>query len=170
MIQYVRECLSLLLELDEVLDSVVHLLDGLELGQTETSLVRDVVDASLGVGVLSVDTADLELKSVADGFEVGLGGDLGKADMDRGTDGGSEVGGAEGQPSKAVVTAEGHLGLDGLDSLDQTLQHLSDVSSLKLSLGGVLWSRDYLLHGDDTEVVLLIAPDEEGLVLVVEDT
>ncbi|GMR30158.1 hypothetical protein PMAYCL1PPCAC_00353, partial [Pristionchus mayeri] len=148
--------LGLLLELDQVLHSVVHLLDGLELGQTKTSLVGDVVNAALGVGVLAVDSTDLELESVADGLEVGLGRDLGQTDVDGGAHGGSQVGGAEGQPAETLVSGEGSLGLDCLDSLDEALEHLSDVSAV--------------LHGDDAEVVLLIAPHEEGLVFVVEDT
>jgi len=73
LLAHVEKRLGLLLKLDQVLDSVVHLLDGLELGQTQTSLVGDVINSSLRVGVLSVDTADLELKSIADGLEVGLG-------------------------------------------------------------------------------------------------
>ncbi|GMT05175.1 hypothetical protein PENTCL1PPCAC_27349, partial [Pristionchus entomophagus] len=118
--------------------------------------VGDVVDASLRVGVLAVDSTDLELESVADGLEVGLGGDLGQTNVDRSTDGRAKVGGAEGQPAETLVSEEGSLCLDGLDSLDETLEHLQDVSSV--------------LHGDDAEMVLLIAPHEEGLVLVVEDS
>lgn len=137
-------------------DSVVHLLDGLELGESKTSLVGDVVDSSLRLGVLSVDSTNLELESIADRLEVWLGRDLWKTDVDGGTDGGSQVGWAEGEPSETVVAGEWSLLLDGLDSLDETLQDLSDVSSL--------------LHGDDTEMVLFVAPDEESLLVVVEDS
>lgn len=137
-------------------NSVVHLLDGLELGESKTSLVGDVVNSSLRLGVFSVDTTDLKLESIADRLEVWLGRDLWKADVDGGADGGSQVGWAEGEPSETVVTGEWSLFLDGLDSLDETLQDLSDVSSL--------------LHGDDTEMVLLVAPDKEGLLVVVEDS
>ncbi|KAF1748264.1 hypothetical protein GCK72_024731 [Caenorhabditis remanei] len=145
-----------LLERDEVGNSVVHLLDGLELGESKTSLVGDVVDSSLRLGVLSVDSTNLELESIADRLEVWLGRDLWKTDVDGGADGGSQVGWAEGEPSETVVAGEWSLLLDGLDSLDETLQDLSDVSSL--------------LHGDDTEMVLFVAPDEESLLVVVEDS
>merc|ERR1712192_122018 len=46
--------------------------------------------------------------------------------------------------------------LDGLDTLGQSAEHFPDISSL--------------LHGDDTELILLVDPDEEGLLCVVEDT
>lgn len=91
-------------------------------------LVGDVVDASLRVGVLAVDTADLqqwhyyrsrnqepgtvlvllpylELESVADGLEVGLGRDLGQTNVDGGTDGRTQIGGTERQPAKTIVSA-----------------------------------------------------------------
>merc|ERR1719210_3130497 len=45
--------------------------------------------------------------------------------------------------------------LDGLDTLSKPLEDLLHISSL--------------LHGDDAELVLLVDPDEESLVLVVED-
>merc|ERR1719481_466925 len=51
---------------------------------------------------------------------------------------------------------EGQTLLNLVGSLDQTPEDLSEVTSL--------------LHGDDAEVIILVAPDEEGLVVVVEDT
>ena len=51
--------LSLLLKTDQLLESVVHLLDGLVFGQAHAALVRDIVDTSLGFGVLTVGAADL---------------------------------------------------------------------------------------------------------------
>lgn len=145
-----------LFQLDQVLDTIVHLLDGLELGQTQTSLVGDVVDAAGGFRVLAVDTTDLELQAIADGLEVWAGGGLGQLDVDGGADGGSQVGWAEGEPAETVVAGEGSLGLDGLGTLDQTLKDNTDVATV--------------LHGDDTQVIFFVDPDQEGLVVVVVDT
>ena len=107
-----------------MLDSIVHLLDSLELGKSQTSLVGDVVNSSFRVGVFSVDSTNLEFQSIADSLEVWLGGDLWQADVDGGTDGGSQVGWAESEPSETVVAREWSFSSDGLDSLDQTLQNL----------------------------------------------
>ncbi|GMR41529.1 hypothetical protein PMAYCL1PPCAC_11724, partial [Pristionchus mayeri] len=145
-----------LLQLDQLLDAVVHLLDGLVLGQAKASLQEYGDDSSGRVGVLTVDAADLELQSIAHLQSIGLGRDLGQFDVHGGTDGRAKVGGAEGEIAEAFVSQEGRLLLDGLDSLDETGQHLSDVSSI--------------LHRDDTEMVLLVHPHQEGLRLVVVDT
>ena len=44
---------------------------------------------------------------------------------------------------------------DGLDAAGEALENSPDVTAG--------------LHGDDTELILLVDPDQEGLVLVVED-
>merc|ERR1712227_1069839 len=72
------------------------------------------------------------------------------------TEGGAQVGRAEGQVAEAITLGEGQAGaLHLADALDQTGVDLAEVAAL--------------LHGDDAEVILLVHPDEEGLVLVVED-
>ena len=148
---------------------MLSLLNSLKLGQTQTSLVGDIVDATLALRVFSVDSTNLELESIADGLEVGLGRDLGETDVDRGTDCGTKVGGAEGQPSKTVIATERSLGFDSLDSLDQALENLSNVSSLN-DLLVIILEKACLLHRNDTEMILLVGPNEEGLVLVVENS
>lgn len=76
--------------------------------------------------------------------------------MHGGTDSGAQVGGAEGEEAKTIVVGEGHALLNVVDGRYQTTVDLA-----KIATG---------LHGDETHMVLLIAPDQEGLVLVVEDT
>lgn len=76
--------------------------------------------------------------------------------MHGGTDSGAQVGGAEGEEAKTVVVGEGHALLNVVDGRYQTTVDLA-----KIATG---------LHGDETHMVLLIAPDQEGLVLIVEDT
>jgi len=148
--------LGSLLELDEFEDTVLHLLDSLVLCETHAALVGDVIDAALGLGVLAAGTTDLEVVLGSDLLELGLvGGQLGDLDVDRGADGGAQVGGAEGQEAKAVVVGEGDLGLDLADTRHQATVDLSEVTAH--------------LHGDDAEVILLIDPDKEGLGVVVVD-
>jgi hypothetical protein len=50
---------SLLLHADELLETVVHLLDGLVFSQTHAAFVGDVVDTTLGFGVFTSSTTDL---------------------------------------------------------------------------------------------------------------
>lgn len=85
-----------------------------------------------------------------------VGGQLGQLDVHGRADGRSQVGGAESQETKTVVVRERNPLLDVVDGRHQPLVHLLQVTAH--------------LHGDQTKVVLLIAPDQEGLVLVVVDT
>ena len=55
-----------LLQLDELLDSIVHLLDSLVFTESESSLVRDVIHSSLALRVFSVDSAHLQIQLLAD--------------------------------------------------------------------------------------------------------
>ena len=77
-------------------------------------------------------------------------------DMDGGSKSGSEVGGARGDVTQVVVVGEAGFLLNGLSGSGESLEDGSDISTL--------------LHGDDTELILLIDPDEESLGIVVEDT
>lgn len=72
-----------LLGLDDLGDAVVHFLDGLELGQAHATLVRDVIDAALGFGVLSTGSADLQVVLGGNFFETSVvGGQLWHLDVD----------------------------------------------------------------------------------------
>ena len=76
--------------------------------------------------------------------------------MDRSADGGAQVGRAESEESKAIVMGEWNSLLDVVDSVDEAGVHGLQVTTL--------------LHGDDAQVIFLIAPDQESLVYVVVDT
>ena len=82
--------------------------------------------------------------------------------MDRGAHAGAQVGGARVDVSKLGGDLEvlARFSLDGIsDSLDtpgETLENTLDITTL--------------LHGDDTELILLIDPDQESLGGIVEDT
>ena len=106
--------------------------------------------------MLTVDTSDLYVVLVSDGLElVPLLGELGESDVDGSSEGGAEVGGARGNVAKVAVVGElGNL-LDVGGSAGKSVENGVDVGT---------W-----LHRDDTELVLLVNPDEEGLVVIVED-
>ena len=51
------------------LDTVVHVLNKVDLGATESSLVRDVVDVVGRLRVLAVDASNLDMELVSNGLE-----------------------------------------------------------------------------------------------------
>ena len=147
----------------EGVDAVNHLLDQLDLAVAQPVLVGDVVgDASLAAG-LSPGAPGLQVQLLAPcrqhlGSELGPAGEV---NMDRGPHTCAEVGGAGVDVSVPRVKHEVMSRLlldrilDSLDAASKSVKHLLDITSL--------------LHGDDPELVLLVDPGQEGLVLVVED-
>lgn len=103
-----------------------------------------------------MDSADLEMELVADFLEVLAGGGFRQFDVDGSADCGTQVGGAEGQVAEAVVPTKGNLGFDGLDTTNETVENGANIAAF--------------LHGNETQVIFLIDPDKEGLVVVVEDS
>ena len=88
-------CSESLLGGDHGLDAVVHVLDEVNLGTTESAEVRDVEDAVISLSVLTVGTTDLDVVLVSDGLELILmSAKLRKFDVDGSAHAGSEVGGA----------------------------------------------------------------------------
>jgi len=145
------------LGLDHSLDAIVHVLDEVALGTAQPTSVGDVEDAVGGVGVLTTGSTDLHVVLGGDAFEAGhVLHEVGEVDVDGGTEGGSEVGGAGGDVTQVVVVGEASDGLDLGGGSGETLEHGADVGTL--------------LHGDDTELVLFVDPDEESLGVVMEDT
>jgi len=107
--------------------------------------------------VLTVDTADLDVELVGNSLESGhVSGKLGELDVDGGTESGTEVGRAGGDVTEMVVVSELADGLDMGGGAGKAVENGTDISTL--------------LHGDDTELILFVNPDEESLGVVVEDT
>ena len=103
-----------------------------------------------------MDSSDLNVILVSNRLEVyHLCTELGKLDVDGSTHASATVGGAGGDVTKMLVVSELSLGLDESSGLGESLEDLADVGAL--------------LHGDNTELILLIDPDEESLGVVVED-
>ena len=139
------------------LDTVVHILDEVLLGAAESASVGDVEDAIAGVGVLTTGSTDLDTELVCNALKLGpVLHEVGEVDVDGSTESGSEVSRARGDVADVLVVGEAGTGLDSGGGSGETVEDLTDVGT---------W-----LHGDDTELILFVDPDEEGLVVVVEDT
>jgi hypothetical protein len=76
--------------------------------------------------------------------------------VDGSAEAGSKVSGARGDVAEVVVLSELSLLLDASDTSGQSLEDLSNIGAR--------------LHGDDSELILLVHPHKESLVVVVEDT
>lgn len=104
--------------------------------------------------MLTAGTAHLQVVLGSDLLQLCLvGRQLGQLDVHGRTHSRTQVGGAEGQESEPVVVRERHALLNVVDGSHEPLVDLLQVSTH--------------LHGDQTEVVFLIAPHQEGLVLIV---
>lgn len=107
--------------------------------------------------MLSVNTSDLNVVLVGDLLEFGhVLHEFWKLDVDGGSQSGTKVGWAGGDVSEMLVVGERAHSLDVGSSVAEPLEDTEDVGT---------W-----LHGDDSELILLIDPHEEGLCVVVEDT
>jgi len=158
----------LLLELNigfvQLVNTIDHLLDQLDLRVAETVLVRDVVGVAglaagftAGAAGLQVQFFAFLLQSV-DRF----GGPAGQVNVNGGAHASAQVGGARVNVAELFGQLEilAALGLDGvLDGLDTASKAFEDL--LDVAAG---------LHGDDAELIFLIDPDKESLGFVVEDT
>ena len=149
--------LKSLLGLDHGLDTVVHILHEIDLRSSESSLVGDVENSIVSFGMFTMNTSDLNIILVSDGIELSLVlSQKRKLDMDRGSQGSTKVGWAGGDVSEMVVVGKlGNL-LDGGCGLGKSGEDGKDVGTF--------------LHGDDSQLILLVNPDEESLVFVVENT
>ena len=107
--------------------------------------------------MLSVDTSDLHVVLVSDSVELVLVlHQLWKLDVHGSSEGGTEVGWARGDVTEMVIMGKLALGLDVGGSSAESVEDFDDTGSL--------------LHGNDSELILLVDPDEESLGIVVEDT
>lgn len=72
------------------------------------------------------------------------------------TNGCSQVGWAEGEETKTIVMWEWDTLFNVIDSGHQTAVYFAQIATL--------------LHGNDTQVIFLVAPNQEGFVVIVIDT
>jgi len=97
---------SLLLS-DHGFDTVVHVLDEIDLRATESSLVGDIVDVIGRFRVLSMDASDLDVEFVGNSLEVcHFSTELRELNMDRCSKGSSEISWARSDVAKAFIVSE----------------------------------------------------------------
>ena len=140
------------------MNTVYHILNKFFLGFTKSSSVGDIENSIVGLGMLSMDTSDLDLIFVSDFVELGfLVHKLWKVDMDGGSHGGTKVGWARGDVTEMIVVGEFNIGgLEMCNGSAESIENLNDTSSI--------------LHGNDSELILFVDPDEESLGVIMEDT
>ena len=132
-------------------------MDEVLLRTAKSAPVGDIEDAVRGVGVFTAGATDLDVVLGSDTLESRhVLHELLQADVDRSAKGCSEVGRAGGDVTKMAVVSELSFGLNCGGGAAEALEDGTDVGTL--------------LHGNDTELIFLINPDEEGLGVVVEDT
>jgi len=130
-------CSEVLFSSDHCLDTVVHILDKLNFVSSESSSVGDIEDTIVGLGVLTMDTSDLDKVLVSDFLvKSWVLHQLWKVDMDGGSESGTHVGWAGGNVTKMLIVGELCLLFDLGRSIRESLEDLKDVGSL--------------LHGDDS--------------------
>merc|ERR1719168_298196 len=150
--------------LPEGVDTINHGLDKLNLRVSKTVLVGNVVGVSSLATRFTTGTTGLETHAITPGLQSinGVLGPSGKVNVDRGAHASTQVGGARVDVTEFGGDLEvlARFGLDGVsDSLDTSGEAFKDTLDVTA-----------LLHGNDTELILLVDPDKESFVLVVEDT
>ena len=156
-VKQVFHCSKFLLGIDHGFDTVVHVLGKIDLVAAQSTQVRDIKDSVVSLGVLAVGATDLHVVLVCDGLElIFVFRKLGQFDVHGSTHASTAVGWARCDVAQMLVVGKSGLLFNLCSSDRETLEDLADVGAL--------------LHGDDTELVLLVHPDEECLVVVVEDT
>ena len=145
-------------------NTINHALDQFDLRISQTMLVRNVICNTSLATRFTTGSTGLETHAVASGLQSinGVLGPSGEVDVDGCTHTSSQVGWARVDITEFGGDLEvlARFSLDGIsDSLDtpgETLENTLDITTL--------------LHGDDTELILLIDPDQESLGGIVEDT
>jgi hypothetical protein len=123
----------------------------------KSSQVRDIEDTIVSLGVFTVDTTDLYVILVGNLLmELGVSHKLREVDVNRGSQTGTHVGGASSNVTKVIIVGKLSLLLDLVGSGSKSSEDLTNVGTS--------------LHGDDSKLILFIDPDEESLVVIVEDT
>merc|ERR1712102_8548 len=155
--------LQFLVLLPELVDSINHFLDKLNLRVAQSVLVGDIISVTSLATRFSTSSTRLQMKLLTSLLQLvnTVLGPSRQINMDRGPHTSSQVSRTGVDVSIFSIQTEvlSRLLLDRVtNSLDASGQPLKD--SLDVAT---------LLHGDDSELILLVDPDEEGLGSIVED-
>jgi len=144
---------------DHSLNTVVHVLDQIDLASSKSSSVGDIENSIISLRVLSVDTSDLDVELVRNLLKfsfVGFRSKVRKFDMHRSSHGSTKVGWTRSNVTKMLVISK--------------FSHLFDLSSTDGKSSEDFSNVGSFFHGNDSKLILLVDPDEECLVFVMVDT
>jgi len=154
--------LKFLLHFDEETDTISHEGQKLELGEAQPISVGHIKYSSNSCGVNSTGSALLETQEMHDLVETLLIlSEVRDLDVNASTQTGAQVRGAGQHVTQMLVPHELltfilHGIFKACEALTEAAEHFLDVATL--------------LHGDDSQMILLVNPNQEGLVIVVPDT
>jgi hypothetical protein len=121
---------------------------------SESSHVRDVEDAIVGFSVLSVDSSDLDVIFVGDRLVKILSfHKFWKVDVNGSSETCSKIGWAVRDITKMFIISEFSFLFNFTSGDGKSLEDFEDVGAL--------------LHGDNSELIFFIDPDEESFVIIV---
>jgi len=104
-----------------------------------------------------MDASDLDVELVSDSLEIcHFGSELRQLDVNRCSQGSSEVGWAGSDVTETFIVSESSDRLNLSGGCSKSRENSSDISTL--------------LHRNNSQLVFFIDPDEEGLLVVVEDS
>jgi len=114
--------------LDHGFDTIVHILDELDLVSSESSQVGDIENTVISLGVLSVDTSDLHLIFVSDRLmEVWVLHKFWKVDVNGSSQTSTKVGWASGDITEMLVVGKFSFLFNEVGSLGESSENGSNV-------------------------------------------
>lgn len=139
------------------MNTIDHVLDELLLRSTESPSVGDIKHTIVGLSVLTVGTTNLDVVLISDLLELSLVlGELGQLDVDGSSEGSTKVSRAGSNVTEMFILGELAVLLDLGGGSGESAEDSLDISSV--------------LRRDNSELILLIDPDQESLGVIVEDT
>lgn len=124
---------------------------------SQSSSVRDIEDSIVRFGVFTMSSSNLDVVFIGNFLHLSfVFHQLKKFDMNRGSKTSSQIGWARGDVTEMLAVGEFGFFLNTFASSLELREDTLDIGSF--------------VHGDDSELIFLVAPDVEGVVFVHEDT
>jgi len=145
----------------QVVDTSNEHIDEFDFRESESVSVRNIKQTTFSGAVNTTGASFLESKFIKNFFESSVSGNLWDFDVDASSDTGTKVGWASQNVSEMFVPHEFvTISFDGSFKLVQTIT----------PSGKDLFDIAIFLHGDDSDVVFFVDPDQKVLGAVVPDT